>query len=68
MHATVPIQGVTPPAAYPPIHTVHEQKVDFSPTYGALAGLAAGAAGVNMLKKRDGDNGGEADGDRDGKE
>ena len=52
MFGTVPIQTATPPAAYPPIVTEHRQEVDFSPTYGALAGVAVGAAGVNMLKKR----------------
>lgn len=60
MHATVPLQQVTPPAAYPPIVTEHQQGVDFTPTYGALAGLAVGAAGMNMLKKG---NGGEQDGE-----
>jgi len=64
MHNIVPIQDATPPAAYPPIYTSHEQKVDFSPTYGAVAGIAAGAVGMNMLKKRDNDS----DRDRDGKE
>ena len=61
LHNTVPLQQVTPPAAYPPIHTEHRQDVDFTPTYGALAGLAVGAAGMNMLKKNggDGDQGGE---------
>jgi hydrogenase small subunit len=64
MYDTVPLQGVTPPAAYPPIFTTQQQKVDFSPTYGALAGLAVGAAGVNVLKKRSAGQ----DGNRDGKE
>ncbi len=59
MHNPVQLQQVTPPAAYPPITTERKQGVDFTPTYGALAGLAVGAAGMNILKK--GDNGGQGD-------
>ncbi len=64
MHATVPLQHVTPPAAYPAIETDHSQKIDFGPTYGALAGAAAGVVGMNLLKKGNSKD----DGDQDGKE
>lgn len=52
LFAPVPVQNATPPAAYPPIVTEQRQDIDFSPTYGALAGIAVGAAGMNILRKR----------------
>ncbi len=64
MWATVPIKEATPPAAYPPIFTDRKKSVDFTPGYAALAGAAAGAVGVKLVKK----GADEGQPDRDGKE
>ena len=53
MWNTVPIQDGTPPAAFPPIYTDQTTKLDVTPAYTALAGLAAGSAGMRILGQRD---------------
>jgi hydrogenase small subunit len=53
MWNTVPIQDATPPAAFPPIHTDRTSKIDVTPAYTALAGLAVGAAGMRVHGQRD---------------
>lgn len=47
----VPVHQVTPPASYPPLVTDHRKKVDLTPGYAALAGIAAGVVGVKTLGK-----------------
>jgi hydrogenase small subunit len=55
----VPIKNVTPPASYPPVFADHKQKVDVTPGYAALAGVAAGVVGMRAAAKK------PKDGDRD---
>lgn len=63
MYGTVPIDHPTPPAGYPPVFTDNKKPVDFSPTYAALAGVAAGVVGVRTWGKKKGENGDDHDGD-----
>ena len=58
----IPVHEVTPPASYPPLVTEHRQKVDLTPGYTALAGIAAGVVGTKVLGK-----GSAAKGDSNGK-
>jgi hydrogenase small subunit len=57
MWDTVPISNATPPASYPPILTDHKQKIDVTPGYAALAGLAAGVVGTKVMAKKAGSDG-----------
>lgn len=59
MWTAVPIKEVTPPASYPPVFADHKQKVDVTPGYAALAGVAAGVVGMRAAGKK------SKDGDRD---
>lgn len=52
MWNTVPLQGVTAPAAYPPLMTDHKKSVDLTPGYAALAGAAAAIVGTGLKKKQ----------------
>ncbi len=61
MWTPLPPKTVTPPAAYPPIFTDRKQKVDLTPGYAALAGLAGGALGARVLGKTS-DNSQDTDG------
>ena len=63
MWGTVPIKDATPPSLYPPIVTDRKTSVDVTPAYAALAGVAAGVVGVQVMKKKPG-----RDEDREGKE
>ena len=47
----VPVHEVTPPASYPPLVTDHRKKVDLTPGYAALAGVAAGVVGTKVFGK-----------------
>lgn len=53
MWGTVPIQDATPPAAFPPLRTDRTTKLDVTPGYTALAGLAVGAAATRIASQRD---------------
>ncbi|TRO82401.1 hydrogenase small subunit [Trichloromonas acetexigens] len=52
MWGTVPIKDATPPSLYPPIVTDLKKSVDVTPAYAALAGVAAGVVGAQVLKKK----------------
>ncbi|RMF70110.1 MAG: twin-arginine translocation signal domain-containing protein [Alphaproteobacteria bacterium] len=52
MWIPLPPKTVTPPAAYPPLFTERKQKLDWTPGYAALAGIAGGVLGSRVLGKK----------------